>query len=98
MFLLRDAPVSRRFLPLSLAPASAGAFFPKPLKTSMRKTASRAEYQVSIADFSVWARRVSCFFHRKQIGLARMEKIVILCFLVAIIGLLAELSTAQSWQ
>jgi hypothetical protein len=28
--------------------------------------------------------------------LAHMEKIVLLCFLVAIIGLLAELSTAQA--
>ena len=29
---------------------------------------------------------------------AQMEKIVLLCFLVAIIGLLAELSTAQIRQ
>jgi len=47
----------------------------------------------------VWA-KASRFFDYTEIRWAwvRMEKIVFLCFLVAIIGLLAELSTAQSRQ
>jgi hypothetical protein len=74
-------PQSPLGVPLA-SPTSVGLFF------------SRSEYQVSIADFSVWA-KAGRFFYRKQVGLGFMEKIVILCLLMGVIGIIAATSPPQ---